>query len=79
MDIARYKPGAVSPSIDYVAEKTGVATAGVQRQYLGCAGKVANGINTVHRAYVRARAPARADRRPAVGARAQIHDPWDRC
>ena len=26
---------------------------GVQRQYLGCAGKVANGINTVHLAYVR--------------------------
>jgi SRSO17 transposase len=34
-------------------EKQGVATAGVQRQYLGCAGKVANGINTVHLAYVR--------------------------
>ncbi len=33
-------------------EKTGTATAGVQRQYLGCAGKVANGINTVHLAYV---------------------------
>jgi len=27
--------------------------AGVKRQYLGCAGKVANGINTVHLAYVR--------------------------
>jgi SRSO17 transposase len=25
----------------------------VQRQYLGCAGKVANGISTVHLAYVR--------------------------
>jgi DDE superfamily endonuclease len=34
-------------------EKAGAATAGVQRQYLGCAGKVANGINTVHLAYVR--------------------------
>jgi SRSO17 transposase len=34
-------------------EKAGSATAGVQRQYLGCAGKVANGINTVHLAYVR--------------------------
>ena len=34
-------------------EKTGTATAGVWRQYLGCAGKVANGINTVHLAYVR--------------------------
>ncbi|MGO9217994.1 MAG: transposase [Streptosporangiaceae bacterium] len=34
-------------------EKAGTATAGVQRQYLGCAGKVANGIGTVHLAYVR--------------------------
>jgi SRSO17 transposase len=34
-------------------EKQGQATAGVQRQYLGCAGRVANGINTVHLAYVR--------------------------
>ena len=34
-------------------EKAGQTTAGVQRQYLGCAGKVANGINTVHLAYVR--------------------------
>jgi SRSO17 transposase len=34
-------------------EKAGTATAGVQRQYLGCAGRVANGINTVHLAYVR--------------------------
>ena len=28
-------------------------TAGVKRHYLGCAGKVANGITTVHLAYVR--------------------------
>ena len=27
--------------------------AGVQRQYMGCAGRVANGINTVHLSYVR--------------------------
>jgi hypothetical protein len=33
-------------------EKAGSATAGVQRQYLGCAGKVANGISTVHLACV---------------------------
>jgi DDE superfamily endonuclease len=33
--------------------KAGQLTAGVKRQYLGCAGKVANGINTVHLAYVR--------------------------
>jgi SRSO17 transposase len=34
-------------------EKAGEATCGVKRQYLGCAGKVANGINTVHLCYVR--------------------------
>ncbi len=34
-------------------EKQGRATAGVKRQYMGCAGRVANGINTVHLSYVR--------------------------
>jgi SRSO17 transposase len=34
-------------------EKHGTATAGVKRQYLGCAGRVANGINTVHLSYAR--------------------------
>jgi SRSO17 transposase len=34
-------------------EKQGGATAGVKRQYMGCAGRVANGLNTVHLAYVR--------------------------
>jgi len=33
--------------------KQGGATAGVKRQYMGCAGRVANGLNTVHLAYVR--------------------------
>ncbi len=33
--------------------KAGSRTAGVKRQYLGCVGKVANGINTVHLSYVR--------------------------
>jgi SRSO17 transposase len=33
--------------------KQGSATAGVKRQYMGCAGRVANGINTVHLSYVR--------------------------
>jgi SRSO17 transposase len=56
-------------------EKAGTATAGVQRQYLGCAGKVANGINTVHLAYVREGAG-----HALIGARqwiprAQIDDP----
>jgi SRSO17 transposase len=36
-------------------EKTGEATAGVKRQYMGCAGRVANGINTVHVSLVRER------------------------
>jgi SRSO17 transposase len=34
-------------------KRAGQATCGVKRQYLGCAGKVANGINTVHLCYVR--------------------------
>ncbi|HEX5301705.1 MAG TPA: IS701 family transposase [Streptosporangiaceae bacterium] len=56
-------------------EKSGTATAGVQRQYLGCAGKVTNGINTVHLAYVREHAG-----HALIGARqwipaAQIADP----
>ena len=55
--------------------RPGAATAGVQRQYLGCAGKVANGINTVHLAYVREHAG-----HALIGARqwvpaAQIADP----
>jgi SRSO17 transposase len=37
-------------------EKAGEATCGVKRQYLGCAGRVANGINTVHLSYVRDKA-----------------------
>ena len=34
-------------------EKQGAGTAGVKRQYMGCAGRVENGINTVHLSYVR--------------------------
>ena len=36
-------------------QKQGSATCGVKRQYLGCAGRVANGINTVHLSYIRER------------------------
>jgi SRSO17 transposase len=36
-------------------QKQGMATAGVKRHYLGCAGKVANGITMVHLSYVRER------------------------
>jgi hypothetical protein len=32
--------------------KAGAATADVQKQHLGCAGRAANGINTVRLAYV---------------------------
>ena len=35
--------------------KQGCTTAGVKRQYLGCVGKVANGITAVHLSYVRER------------------------
>jgi SRSO17 transposase len=34
-------------------EKAGEDTAGVKRQYMGCAGRVANGISTVHLSLVR--------------------------
>ncbi len=47
--------GMVIGAIDETGqEKAGQATsAGVKRQYPGCAGKVTNGINTVHLSYVR--------------------------
>jgi SRSO17 transposase len=32
-------------------EKAGTATAGVKRQYMGCAGRIANGVNTVYCSY----------------------------
>ena len=48
------RAGMVIGAIDETGqEKAGEATAGVKRQYLGCAGRVANGINTVHLSYVR--------------------------
>jgi SRSO17 transposase len=46
--------GLVVGAIDETGQvKQGEHTAGVKRHYLGCAGKVANGITTVHLAYVR--------------------------
>src|SRR5438046_98405 len=45
-------------------EKDGTATAGVQRQYMGCAGRIANGVNTAGRACP-GRGPDRCSRRPA--------------
>jgi SRSO17 transposase len=46
--------GLVVGALDETGQvKQGTAAAGVKRHYLGCAGKVANGITTVHLAYVR--------------------------
>src|SRR5262245_59917937 len=46
--------GLVVGAIDETSQvKQGERTAGVKRHYLGCAGKVANGITTVHLAYAR--------------------------
>lgn len=48
------RAGLVIGAIDETGqEKAGQATSGVKRQYLGCAGKVTNGINTVHLSYIR--------------------------
>jgi SRSO17 transposase len=47
--VAGWWPGALDETGQ---EKAGEA-AGVKRQYMGCAGRVANGINTVHLSYVR--------------------------
>ena len=53
----RRRGGLVIGAIDETGqEKAGEATAGVKRQYMGCAGRVANGINTVHLSYVREKA-----------------------
>jgi len=52
----RVSSGLVIVALDETGQlKSSTATAGVKRQYLGCAGKVANGINTVHLSYVRER------------------------
>jgi SRSO17 transposase len=51
-------------------EKTGEHTAGVKRQYLGCAGRVANGINVVYASYA---APAG---HAVVGARLYVPADW---
>ncbi|WP_255421186.1 IS701 family transposase [Micromonospora solifontis] len=50
----RRRRGLVVGALDETGQaKQGVATCGVKRQYMGCAGRVANGINTVHLSYVR--------------------------
>jgi SRSO17 transposase len=50
----RGRRGLAVGAIDETSQvKQGERTAGVKRHYLGCAGKVANGITTVHLAYAR--------------------------
>jgi SRSO17 transposase len=72
----RRRGGLVIGAIDETGqEKTGAATAGVKRQYMGCAGRVANGINAVHLSYVReGTGHALAGARPWIP-REQIEDP----
>ena len=72
----RRRGGLVIAAIDETGqEKTGAATAGVKRQYMGCAGRVANGINTVHVSLVREKTGhALVGARQWI-AREQIEDP----
>ncbi|MFR9781067.1 IS701 family transposase [Micromonospora sp. MS34] len=50
----RRRRGLVVGALDETGQqKRGTATCGVKRQYMGCAGRVENGINTVHLSYVR--------------------------
>ena len=54
LDQAGRRRGLAVGAIDETGQvKQGERTAGVKRHYLGCAGKVANGITLVHLAYVR--------------------------
>jgi SRSO17 transposase len=54
LDQAARRRGLAVGVIDETSQvKQGGHTAGVKRHYLGCAGKVANGITTVHLAYAR--------------------------
>jgi SRSO17 transposase len=58
-------------------EKTGEATAGVKRQYMGCAGRIANGVNTVYCSYATAGGHALVGARVYVPAD-QLDDPDQR-
>jgi SRSO17 transposase len=51
-------------------EKAGEQTAGVKRQYLGCAGRVANGINVVYASY------APASGHAVISARLYVPKEW---
>ena len=68
--------GLVIAAIDETGqERTGAATAGVKRQYMGCAGRVANGINTVHVSLVREKTGHALIGARQWIAREQIEDP----
>ncbi len=62
----REQPLVVTALDESGQEKQGEATASVQRQYMGCAGRIANGVNTVHRTY------ATASGHALVGARLYV-------
>jgi SRSO17 transposase len=47
----RGQPWVVAALDESGQAKQGEATAGVQRQYMGCAGRIANGVNTVYCSY----------------------------
>ena len=64
----KQRRGLVIGAIDETGqEKAGAATAGVKRHYLGCAGRVANGISTAHLSYGR-----ECTGHALIGARQQI-------
>jgi SRSO17 transposase len=57
-------PDAVAVLDETGQEKKGERTAGVKRQYVGCAGKVSNAVNVVCCTYVSGRGHAQVDARP---------------
>lgn len=68
------QPFAVAALDESGQEKQGQATAGVQRQYMGCAGRIANGVNTVYCSYATPAAHALVGARIYVPA-GQLDDP----
>jgi SRSO17 transposase len=63
----RRRGGLVIAAIDETGqEKAGECTAGVKRQYMGCAGRVANGINTVLRHEAQVLYPSHSEERLEV-------------
>lgn len=70
----REQPLVVAALDESGQEKTGDATAGVQRQYMGCAGRIANGVNTVYCSYATPGGHALVGARIYVPA-GQIEDP----